>query len=106
MIPLFKVYMSKNAPKEVEKVLMSGFIGQGKKVDEFEASLKEWFEIDYLLTTNSATSAEHLALHLLKKERNSRWGGLKENDEILCTPLTCTATNWPVLANNFLPTTL
>ena len=112
MIPLFKVYMSKNSPKEVEKVLTSGFIGQGEKVDEFEKYLKEWFKIDYLLTTNSATSAEHLALHLLKKESNnqkiwngvgstnSHWEGLKEGDEVLCTSLTCTATNWPVLANN------
>ena len=27
------------------------------------------------------------------------WPGLKDGDEVLCTPLTCTATNWPVLAN-------
>ena len=96
MIPLFKVFMSDKASTEVSKVLESGFIGQGPVVDKFEAHLKEWFEIDYLLTTNSATSAEHLALHMLKKE-----SGLKDGDEILCTPLTCTATNWPVLANNF-----
>jgi len=113
MIPLFKVFMSDKASTEVSKVLESGFIGQGPVVDKFEAHLKEWFQIDYLLTTNSATSAEHLALHMLKKESdntkifdgvgsyNSHWQGLKDGDEILCTPLTCTATNWPVLANNF-----
>ena len=100
MIPLFKVYMSENAPSEVEKVLRSGYIGQGPKVDEFETELKEWFKIDYLLTTNSATAAEHLALHMLKKSRK-KWNGLQDGDEVLCTPLTCTATNWPVLANNF-----
>ena len=49
MIPLFKVYMSENAPSEVEKVLRSGYIGQGPIVDEFETELKEWFKIDYLL---------------------------------------------------------
>jgi len=113
MIPLFKVFMSNQASEKVSDVLSSGFIGQGSVVDKFEAHLKEWFEIDYLLTTNSATSAEHLALHMLKKESdytkvfdgvgsyNSHWSGLKDGDEILCTPLTCTATNWPVLANNF-----
>ena len=37
MIDLFKVYMSKNASSEVEKVLNSGYIGQGPKVDEFES---------------------------------------------------------------------
>jgi dTDP-4-amino-4,6-dideoxygalactose transaminase len=28
-----------------------------------------------------------------------KWDGIKTGDEVLCTPLTCTATNWPVLAN-------
>ncbi len=113
MIPLFKVFMSDTASIESSKVLESGFIGQGPVVDNFESDLKEWFQIDYLLTTNSATSAEHLAFHMLKKQSdnvkifdgagsyNSHWSGLKDGDEVLCTPLTCTATNWPVLANNF-----
>ena len=113
MIPLFKVFMSKKASEKASKVLESGFIGQGSVVDKFESQLKEWFKLDYLLTTNSATSAEHLALHMLKKDSNndkvfdgvgsynSHWVGLKPGDEVLCTPLTCTATNWPVLANNF-----
>ena len=30
-IPLFKVFMSDDAPINVNKVLMSGFIGEGKK---------------------------------------------------------------------------
>ena len=103
MIPLFKVYMSDNASKEVAKVLDSGYIGQGPMVDKFEKNLKKWFQLDYLLTTNSATSAEHLALHMLKKKMDgvrSKWDGLNDGDEVLCTPLTCTATNWTVLANN------
>jgi len=95
MIPLFKVSMSPSAGPAVQEVLNSGFIGQGKKVDEFEEILKNWIGNPYVLTTNSATSAEHLALHLMKKQ-----GKAEDGDEILCTPLTCTATNWPVLANN------
>ena len=112
MIPLFKVFMSNKVSDSVSEVLNSGYIGQGTMVDKFEENLKEWFQLDYLLTTNSATSAEHLALHMLKNKTdnqkvfdgagsyNSHWGGLKDGDEVLCTPLTCTATNWPVLANN------
>ena len=111
-IPLFKVYMSENAPEEVTKVLKSGFIGQGSKVDEFESKLKEFFKSDYVATTNAATSAEHLALHLLKKpemnievfnglaSKENHWNGLEDGDEVLATPLTCTATNFPILANN------
>jgi dTDP-4-amino-4,6-dideoxygalactose transaminase len=36
MIPLFKVYMSKNASKEAAKVINSGFIGEGPVVKKFE----------------------------------------------------------------------
>ena len=98
-IPLFKVFMSENAAPEVAKVLNSGYVGQGPKVEEFEKNLKDFFDVDYLLTINSATSAEHLALHMLKKPY-MEWPGIEDGDEVLCTPLTCTASNWPVLANN------
>ncbi len=104
-IPLFKVYMSKEAPQAVKEVLESGFIGQGKVVDQFEDQLKQVFDNDYVATTNSATSAEHLALHLLKKpllsgRAHSTFPGIVDGDEVLATPLTCTATNFPILANN------
>ena len=105
MIPLFKVFMSDKASDKVSEVLNSGFIGQGPKVDEFENELKSWLGNEFISTTNSATSAEHLALHLLKKPADNfgegYWPGLNRGDEVLCTPLTCTATNWPVLANDF-----
>ncbi|NQT21889.1 MAG: aminotransferase class V-fold PLP-dependent enzyme, partial [Candidatus Omnitrophica bacterium] len=98
-IPLFKVFMNKDAVKSVGKVLLSGYIGQGQKVNEFENKLTKWLRAKHVLTVNSATSAEHLALHLLKSP-SGIWGGLKASDEVLATPLTCTATNWPILANN------
>lgn len=94
MIPLFKVHMNPLAKEEVAKVLDSGFIGQGEVSKEFENKLKDYFKIDYLAVTNSATSAEHLALHMLKKY------GVQDGDEVLSTPLTCTASNWPTLHNN------
>ncbi len=112
IIQLFKVYMSSKAKETVGEILDCGYIGQGKKVDEFEAILKERFKNDYVVTTNSATSAEHLALHLLKKPYVGiqefggvafspvNWAGIKDGEEVLATPLTCTASNFPILANN------
>lgn len=97
-IPLFKVFMADTAADEVAKVLNSGYIGQGPKVDEFENQLKSHFNHDYLQTVNSGTSALHLALHLLKKP-NRNWPGMEEGDEVLATAMTCTASNWPILAN-------
>ena len=109
-IDLFKVFMAPTAAEEVTKVLNSGYIGQGPKVEEFESILKKHFNHDYLVTLNSGTSGLHMALHLLKKPDSttvfygddmyrSDWPGIQDGDEILATPLTCTASNWPILAN-------
>ena len=100
-IPLFKVFMA--PPEEIDpsvtSLLHSGYITQGKKVEEFEEHLRRFFGQPRVLTLNSATSGLHLALHLLHKP-DEDWPGLVENvDEVLTCPLTCTATNWPILAN-------
>jgi dTDP-4-amino-4,6-dideoxygalactose transaminase len=63
-IPLFKVHMPKTVMAPLKKVLMSGYIGQGPKVDEFEEKLSKWMSNKNILTTNSCTSAIHLALRL------------------------------------------
>ena len=54
-IPLFKVFMSEEAPTEVGKTLMSGFVGEGPKVKEFESKLKEFIGNKKLITLNSVT---------------------------------------------------
>ena len=97
-IQLFKVHMAPTAAEEVAKVLNSGYIGQGPKVDEFEDQLKDYFDHDFVQTVNSGTSTLHMALHLLKKP-NNKWPGIQEGDEVLATALTCTASNFPILAN-------
>jgi dTDP-4-amino-4,6-dideoxygalactose transaminase len=100
-IPLFKVYMSERVAEEVPKTLMSGFITQGPKVEEFERQLSVKLDNPYVLTLNSATSGLTLALRLLQKNNiEVGWPGInKDTDVVLTTPLTCTATNWPILAN-------
>ena len=47
-IDLFKVFMAPTAAEEVGKVLNSGYIGQGEKVDIFENNLKNYFKHDYV----------------------------------------------------------
>jgi len=89
MLPLFRVFMSADVT-QVTTTLLSGMITQGKKVEEFESKLKEWFSYDHILTLNSATSGLTLALRLLD---------IQPGDEVLCTPLTCFATTSAVLAN-------
>jgi dTDP-4-amino-4,6-dideoxygalactose transaminase len=96
MIPLFKVFMADEASGRVGDVLKSGYIGQGSKVDEFEQRLQEFLGAPYVATVNSATSAIHLALHLVKTKCPSR-------TKVLTIPITCTATNFPILANGLEP---
>jgi dTDP-4-amino-4,6-dideoxygalactose transaminase/predicted N-acetyltransferase YhbS len=91
MLTLFKVFMAPEIDRELLEVLHSGFVTQGVKVEEFENKLREWFDYPYICTLNSATSGLTLALRLLN---------LSSEDEVLCTPLTCFASNAPVLANN------
>jgi len=100
-ITLFKVFMSEDVLQPVNDVLMSGYIGQGPKVDEFEAILQSHVGNPHIVTLNSATSALHLAAFLAKKpEPAENWPGIDDGDEVLTTALTCTATNFPMLANN------
>ena len=113
-IPLFKVYMSNRAPDLVSSVLRSGFIGDGEQVKALEKELSMFFDAEKtkskLILVNSATSAEHLIYHLLKSDRifsegetnkdNIFWPKLEPSDEVLTTPLTCTATNWPIVLNS------
>lgn len=92
-IPLFKVFMNENVMQPLEQVLMSGYIGQGDKVEEFEKKLSEYIGSHYVNTVNTGTSGLHLALHMIKQGT--------DKTKILTTSSTCTATNWPILANGF-----
>lgn len=97
-IPLFKVFMEDSAVEECAKVLKSGYVGQGEKVDQFEAILGDYIKTPYVNTVNSGTSGLHLILHMIKDQQTV--GSTEVRDEILTTPLTCTATNFPILAHD------
>ncbi|MFI6513460.1 DegT/DnrJ/EryC1/StrS family aminotransferase [Streptosporangium sp. NPDC050855] len=95
MIPLFGVAMSPAAPAAAAEVLGSGRIGQGAKVDEFEAALAARIGNPRVATLNSATAGLQLALHLVA----GGTGDDGDDGEVLSTPLTMEATNWAILAN-------
>ena len=88
-IPLFKVHFPETVKEDLWNTFTSGYIGQGPKVEEFEKQLGSFFKNKNVLTLNSGTSGLQLALRL----SNVTWG-----DEVISTPMTCTATNMPILA--------
>ncbi|MGZ3700654.1 MAG: DegT/DnrJ/EryC1/StrS family aminotransferase [Bdellovibrionota bacterium] len=87
-IPLFKVFMHESVKEPLFRTLMSGYIGQGPRVDEFEKALAPWFGTPHVVSVNSGTSALHLALRL---------AGAEHGTEVISTAMTCTATNLPIL---------
>lgn len=93
--------MSDEASQSVSEVLSSGYITQGPEVEKFEEILQKYFNNKRVVTTNSATSALHLIFHMLKKYGlgDEKVKVESEKDHVLTTPLTCTATNWPILSN-------
>jgi dTDP-4-amino-4,6-dideoxygalactose transaminase len=100
MIPLFKVFMSEDVKEPLLKTLYSGQITQGPRVEEFEENLRKVFNYPYIVTLNSATSGLVLAIRLIKDTFAKNGIPFSENDEILSVPLTCMATNIPILTNN------
>jgi len=93
-IPLFKVFMPESVMEPLRTTLFSGYIGQGPRVEEFEAALSARLHTPHALALNSATSGLQLALRL---------AGVGPGDEVVSTALTCTATNWAILAQGAIP---
>ena len=89
MIPLFKVHMSPDAGQAVKNVLNSGYIGEGDKVAEFENVVGKIICNDNVLALNSCTSSIMMSLRL---------AGVENGDYVISTPMTCLATNEPILA--------
>lgn len=88
MIDLFYPYIPEGTIEEVTDTLKSRWIGQGVKVDKFEKEFSDKFDQKYCVSMNSGSSALETAFELV---------GLVNGDEVISTPLTCTATNIPLL---------
>lgn len=88
-ITLFHPHVPESAVQAVTEVLRSRWIGQGPRVDQFEADFASKFCPAYAaVAVGSGTDALHLAYLL---------AGLGEDDEVIAPVFTCTATNIPLL---------
>lgn len=88
MIDLFKVHMPESVMGPVRETLLSGYIGQGPKVEQFERALTKVVGTQHCLTVNTCTSALRLALRL---------AGVGPGSEVISSPMTCVASNSPIL---------
>ena len=94
---LFNVFMSADVDAYVSPVLHSGYVGEGDTVKEFETNFGLSVHNALTLAVNSGTSAITLALKL---------SGVGPGDLVISTPMTCLATNEPILILILQPATL
>jgi len=91
MINLFKVFVPESVDKPLLEVLHSGYIGQGVQVDKFEDKIADFLNMPHnkhVVTVNAGTTGLHMALKL---------ANIKRGDEVISTPMTCFATNAPII---------
>lgn len=93
-IPIAKPDIGKEEIEAVMETMRSGWVTQGKKVEEFEKSFAQYCGVKYGVAVNSGTAALHVALASL---------GIREGDEVITTPLSCVATTNPILYLNAKP---
>ena len=91
---LFNTHISKDAYKNVKKVLDSTFLSEGKLVEKFENLISKKFGILNPVAVNSGTSALHLALIL---------ENIKEGDEVILPAQTFVATGMVILQTGAKP---
>ena len=93
MIPIFRPWFDDAEVEAVREVLMSGWVGPGKKVEELEARFAHYVGAQHAVSLNSCSAALLLALKILDVE-----GG-----EVITTPLTFVSTNHAILQNGATP---
>lgn len=93
--PLFRVHIPvDDAMVRIRGVLESGYINEGEQVTELTNAMRAELRADNLILVNSCTSAITLALHL---------AGVDHNSEVITTPMTCVASNTPIVARGAKP---
>ena len=88
MLPLYKPYMPELP--EMDKILHSGQLAYGRYTKEFEAALRNYFNNDSLIVTNSFNTAISVAVSSI---------GLRAGDEIIASPMACLASTQPYESN-------
>lgn len=87
-VPLFKVFMPKEVDQAILDTLHSGYISEGPKVKELREMLRNFIGNQYVIPTSSGTMALLVSYRL---------AGVGPCTEVITTPVTCIATNLPIL---------
>ncbi|MCZ2809010.1 MAG: DegT/DnrJ/EryC1/StrS family aminotransferase [Candidatus Bathyarchaeota archaeon] len=93
-IPIARPDITNDEIEAVIETMKTGWVTQGKKVDEFEKLFASYCGAKYGIATSSGTTAIHVALASI---------GIQNGDEVITTPLSCISTTNPILYLNAKP---
>jgi len=82
MIPLYKTHYPQGLGAILQKVFDSGNTTEGKEAADFQVDLQKWMENPFVALTNSGTTALEISGAL---------SNIKPGDEVIASPVTCTA---------------
>lgn len=83
MIPIAKPYLTKDEAQAAYDTILSGWITQGPRVQEFEEKFAAYVGSKYAVAVSNCTTALHLALIV---------AGVKAGDEVICPSMSYIAT--------------
>ena len=83
MIPIAKPYLTNEEAQSTYDTILSGWVTQGPKVQEFEEKFAKYVGSKYAIALSNCTTALHLAMVV---------SGIKDGDEVICPSMSYVAT--------------
>src|SRR5205085_7477725 len=83
MIPIAKPYLTADEAQAAYDTILTGWITQGPRVQEFEEKFAAYVGAKYAVAVSNCTTALHLAMIV---------AGVKEGDEVICPSMSYIAT--------------
>lgn len=83
MIAIAKPYLTEDEAQNAYNTILSGWVTQGPKVQEFEEKFASYVGSKYAVALSNCTTALHLAMIV---------AGIKEGDEVICPSMSYVAT--------------
>ena len=83
MIPIAKPYLNKEEAQNAYDTILTGWVTQGPRVQEFEEKFAGYVGTEYAVAVSNCTTALHLAMIV---------AGVAEGDEVICPSMSYVAT--------------
>ncbi|MBK8551388.1 MAG: DegT/DnrJ/EryC1/StrS family aminotransferase [Ignavibacteria bacterium] len=84
MIPIAKPYLTKDEAQSAYDTILTGWVTQGPRVEEFEKKFCEYTGAEYAVAVSNCTTALHLATIVSE---------IREGDEVICPSMSYVASS-------------